>query len=387
MSAITVEAHRKRFSVKAAPMQPLSAVVAEVLGQLKLPDVRPEECRLVLKGKALDLSTPVRFANIGRDKLELHTGREQVLGVQEAPQPVAAVAPAAQQPPAAAAAQPIAPSASAAAASQAPPAAAPAAAAPAAMEEPSSSSAAAAAAALHPSVEVFGQRVWVFTRAAEQQAESSAAGAGPQDVDDAFFEFTEMDLRRVMASQVSQRAKQEGGHLMTAAMREKEERRRAESHGAVPIRLLLPDGQHCLQTALPATAPLRSVLALARAAMTEEAAAAAYLFTTPPRTVLKDLSASLYAAKMVPAAKVHVGIDVSKVPAGGQLIKPEVLALVEQPPERAAVMHANKPAQQQAAAGAASRSGLAAASGAAATPARAGGTGAKGVPKWLKIGK
>ena len=64
----------KRFSVKAAPMQPLSAVVAEVLGQLKLPDVRPEECRLVLKGKALDLSTPVRFANIGRDKLELHTG-------------------------------------------------------------------------------------------------------------------------------------------------------------------------------------------------------------------------------------------------------------------------------------------------------------------------
>lgn len=242
----------------------------------------------------------------------------------------------------------------------------------------------------------------------------------------------QMDLRRVMASQVSQRAKQEGGHLMTAAvgtrcspalscmhatagpcaaqhvaacqplgsphvpcpvpptgvqMREKEERRRAESHGAVPIRLLLPDGQHCLQTALPATAPLRSVLALARAAMTEEAAAAAYLFTTPPRTVLKDLSASLYAAKMVPAAKVHVGIDVSKVPAGGQLIKPEVLALVEQPPERAAVMHANKPAQQQAAAGAASRSGLAAASGAAATPARAGGTGAKGVPKWLKIGK
>jgi hypothetical protein len=58
-------------------MMPLSAVVADVLGQLKLAEagVRPEDCRLLLKGKPLtDLTTPVRFANIGRDKLELHTG-------------------------------------------------------------------------------------------------------------------------------------------------------------------------------------------------------------------------------------------------------------------------------------------------------------------------
>jgi hypothetical protein len=67
----------RRFSVKATPMMPLSAVVADVLGQLKLTEagVRPQDCRLLLKGKPLtDLSTPVRFANIGRDKLELHTG-------------------------------------------------------------------------------------------------------------------------------------------------------------------------------------------------------------------------------------------------------------------------------------------------------------------------
>lgn len=70
-------------------------------------------------------------------------------------------------------------------------------------------------------------------------------------------------------------------------MREREERRRAEAYGAVPIRLYLPDGVHCLQTALPATEPLSSVLALARAALQPGAAAGTHLFTTPPRTVLK----------------------------------------------------------------------------------------------------
>jgi hypothetical protein len=64
----------KRFTIKVTPMQPLSAVVADVLGQLKLLDVRPEDCTLSLRGKALDLSTPVRFAAAGRDKLELKTG-------------------------------------------------------------------------------------------------------------------------------------------------------------------------------------------------------------------------------------------------------------------------------------------------------------------------
>lgn len=70
-------------------------------------------------------------------------------------------------------------------------------------------------------------------------------------------------------------------------MREREQRRRAEAYGAVPIRLYLPDGTHCLQTALPATEPLSSVLALARTALLPGVAAGAYLFTTPPRAVLK----------------------------------------------------------------------------------------------------
>lgn len=233
--------------------------------------------------------------------------------------------------------------------------------------------------------------MWVFTRQAEQQAEG-AAGGSQADVDDSFYDFTEADLRRAMASQAAQRAKQEGGHLMTAAMREKEERRRAESYGDVPIRLYLPDGATVLQTALPATAPLSELLGLARAALAPGAEARAFLFTTPPRTVLRDLSPSLYSAKLVPAAKVHVGVDASKAAAaaGGQAqqehVRPEVLALAEAPPERSAVMHARPAGQRQPAAGAAAGGGTAAAAAAGSTRAAGAAQVQKGVPKWLKLG-
>jgi hypothetical protein len=172
-------------------------------------------------------------------------------------------------------------------------------------------------------------------------------------------------------------------------MREREERRRAEAYGAVPIRLYLPDGQHCLQASLPATAPLSEVLALARAALPPQLAHAAYLFTTPPRTVVKpdQLQRSLYAAKMVPAAKAHVGLDAAAAPAGRPRIRPEVAALAEAPPRRDATMHGAS--TQQAAHAAVPGDASAAAADRSARVAAQGGSaaGSKGVPKWLKLSK
>lgn len=113
-----------------------------------------------------------------------------------------------------------------------------------------------------------------------------------------------------------------------------------------------------------------------------------------PHHPRQDLSLSLYTAKLIPAAKVHVGLDASKAspPAGapGELIRPEVLAIVEAPPKRADVMHASKApaaAQQVAAGGTGDGSAGASGSGAAGAAARPGATGGKGVPKWLKLGK
>ncbi len=116
----------------------------------------------------------------------------------------------------------------------------------------------------------------------------------------------------------------------------------------------------------------------------------------PLASTQQDLSLSLYAAKLIPAAKVHVGLDASKAsPAAGapaELIKADVLAIVEAPPQRADVMHARKApaaAQQEQPAGSGAGSGSAGASGSggAGAAARQGATGGKGVPKWLKLGK
>lgn len=40
-----------------------------------------------------------------------------------------------------------------------------------------------------------------------------------------------------------------------------------------------------------------------------ELAPGLYLYTTPPKTLLKDAAASLYSLQLVPAAHIHVGLD------------------------------------------------------------------------------
>lgn len=58
-----------------------------------------------------------------------------------------------------------------------------------------------------------------------------------------------------------------------------------------------------------------------------------YLYTSPPKQALRDLSQSLYQAELAPAANVYFGAD-DMAPAGGQVLKPEVLALLGEPPGR-----------------------------------------------------
>lgn len=58
-----------------------------------------------------------------------------------------------------------------------------------------------------------------------------------------------------------------------------------------------------------------------------------YLYTAPPKQALRDLSQSLYQAELAPAANVYFGTD-GMAPTGEQVLKPEVLALLGQPPGR-----------------------------------------------------
>jgi hypothetical protein len=134
-----------------------------------------------------------------------------------------------------------------------------------------------------------------------------------------------------------------------------------------------------------------------------------YLYTTPPKTLLKDkdLGATLYQAQLVPAAHIHVGFNPDKCGGGGQgagpVLQPAVEALLQEelPPEvvpSAAAEDsstsgaAGSSGATQAAGSSALRAAAAAVTGAGAgtLSAAAGGPGsAPGakVPKWLKLGK
>ncbi len=412
----------KRYTVRASPMAPLSAVVEEALRQAGVVGVAPAACALELKGKALDQRLPLRFANLpATAKLELKTGQEPVLGVRAAPAAPsaapAAAAPRPPAPPAQAPPQPSAPPATMPAAASAPAAApppaapaplpappparpaAPAAAPPAAPAPPPAPSAPASAPEAPPSAAaaLLGREAAIFSRADEMAADAAAAApaaaaAGAED-DDSVFEVTEADLRAVMAGYArAARAREAPRGLATRAMREAEAAARAAAAGAVAVRAELPGGL-VLQAAFPAAAPLAELRALVARALAPAAAAGGFhLFTTPPKAVLHDMSASFYSAGFVPAARVHVGLNDAAVAAaaaaGGGAVRPEVLALLGPPPPRGEVLRARGAGAGSGGAGGQGASGsgaepVARPAGDGAPRRAAGGGGSK--PKWLKL--
>ncbi|GAB4818950.1 hypothetical protein N2152v2_005996 [Parachlorella kessleri] len=447
-------------------MQPLKAVVAEALTLSKLEDVAPESCKLLFNKKEQDLATPIRFAGLPASaKLELVTGREPKLGVQEAARlPVPTAAPASAQ----AAAAPTS-GAAAALAQPAPapgqqhtgqPAAAPAtgpltmpapALAPlgagghsqtaaASVGQPAVPSTGAPAGAhgpgvppdeanagtarpgphqqqpvehqrepqqqqqQHASVAVFGQEVHVFTREAELALESSHMALSDRAPDESFYEFGEGDLQKAMAGFSRARAEAESSHLMTKQMRANEEARRAAAYGPVTIRVSLPDG-HVLQATFQASHPLSKLRGVVRRAVVEGLGDRLSLYTTPPKVLLKDMDTNFYQAKLIPAARVHVGIQGQPAsPQGAPLLRPEVLQLVGPPPDKAAALQRRGSAAGapvggggdkrrnggEGAAGAGGGSRGEGGAGGAGQGTRLGGSGSPGavrLPKWMKIGK
>lgn len=333
-----------------------------------------------------------RFANLPAGaKITLKTGHERVLGFREAPPPV---------PP-----QPSKPTTAVASASQNLPSDPPTqhsipndppVVQPAVATTPNAQpvvSPAPAVAPVEPSApndgsHIFaGRPIHVFTRESEAEEDAARVTFPLADLDEAAYEVTEADLRAQLAGYARRQA-QEGKHLMTKAMREAEAARKAASYGSVPIRVEFPNN-FVLQASFPAVAPVAELRELVEAALTPETAAGFYLFTTPPKTELKDMSQSFYAAGLVPAARVHVGLKGGEAAAGGSCLRPEVVGLVDKPPTRAVALGV---AEKNAAGG----SNEAGPSGSKPSPASGQGASgsaqgepkrkkAGGVPSWMKL--
>lgn len=213
------------------------------------------------------------------------------------------------------------------------------------------------------------------------------------DPPDAFFELTAEDLQRMQAQAAAKRKAESVFKTRTA--REAESAARAASMGPVRVRLHLPDGT-LLQSDFKATDALSRVQDLLHKLAAPELAPGLYLYTTPPKTLLKDAAASLYSLQLVPAAHIHVGLDEKRAqaatPTGGGWLRPEVQALMQeavpeqqqaadaQQEEESAAGSSNNAAEAAAAAQRAARLAAAAARQSSGSAAAGGGK----VPKWFK---
>ena len=251
-------------------------------------------------------------------------------------------------------------------------------------------------------IAVFSQRAVEAAAAAARAAAAGGGGGGgaaaasDDPLPDEFFEFTADDFAEVARAQ--QRRAAAEAVLMTRTAREAQARARAERMPPVPVRLHFPDGS-IVQADFRATQPLAAVLDLARAVAAPALAAALHLYTTPPKAVLRDAAATLFALQLYPAAHVHVGAageSAAAAVAGGPLgsaLRPEVAALMSDavPAALAGRAEANAGGGAGGSAADADRERVLAEARRRAAAAAAGGRadggdggGERKVPKWLK---
>ncbi|XP_027872950.1 tether containing UBX domain for GLUT4 isoform X2 [Xiphophorus couchianus] len=128
------------------------------------------------------------------------------------------------------------------------------------------------------------------------------------DLPDEFFEVTMDDVRKRFAQLKSERKLLEEAPLLTKALREAQMKEKMERYPKVVLRIQFPD-RHVLQGFFRPLETVGAVRHFLRSHL-EDPEISFYLFITPPKTILKDPSATLVEADLFPGALVYFGSDV-----------------------------------------------------------------------------
>jgi tether containing UBX domain for GLUT4 len=196
---------------------------------------------------------------------------------------------------------------------------------------------------------------------------------------DDFYAATPSDLQTSMASLSGATRSMNNAPMMTKKMRDAEQAKKMSRFRKVLIRVCFPDRTALQGTFAPAST-VRDVIKFVNDALRDPKGVRFCLFVTPPKTVLKDLGATLWSLGLVPAALVNIGIEVGPAESSA-LLSDEALGMLEDvPPPGAAVFSTTAPPV------AAETTGSAAAH-ASRLPRSGAGGASKKVPKWLGRGK
>ncbi|XP_076001897.1 tether containing UBX domain for GLUT4 [Genypterus blacodes] len=127
------------------------------------------------------------------------------------------------------------------------------------------------------------------------------------ELPDEFFEVTIDDVRKRFAQLKSERKVLEEAPLMTKALRESQMKEKMDRYPKVVLRIQFPD-RHVLQGFFRPLETVASVRDFVKSHL-EDPRLHFYLFTTPPKTILSDTSATLFQANLFPGALVYFGSD------------------------------------------------------------------------------
>ncbi|XP_030450340.2 plant UBX domain-containing protein 1 isoform X1 [Syzygium oleosum] len=150
--------------------------------------------------------------------------------------------------------------------------------------------------------EKFGREIRVFETSASSLTENVAPGT---DETDDFYEFTAEDYHRLLTT------KKEEKHLKTRKLREAEEAARRSRITKTTIRVRFPDN-HTLEATFHPSEKIESLVALLEKVVAKPEMPF-YIYTTPPKKQIKDLSQDFYSAGFIPGAIVYFSYDAQKV--------------------------------------------------------------------------
>ncbi|KAJ6716180.1 PLANT UBX DOMAIN-CONTAINING PROTEIN 1 [Salix koriyanagi] len=169
--------------------------------------------------------------------------------------------------------------------------------------------------------EKFGRDLHVFETSV---VSLSLPRASSDENTDDFYEFTPEDYYRLL------RTKKEDKYLKTKKIREAEEAARRSRITKTAIRIHFPDN-HTLEVVFNPSEKIQSLFDLLSRVLAQPEVPF-YLYTTPPKKQIKDLSQDFYSAGLIPGAIVYFSYDMpkredSEAFSSGPFLQEEVMAL------------------------------------------------------------
>ncbi|KAK2397393.1 Plant UBX domain-containing protein 1 [Trifolium repens] len=167
--------------------------------------------------------------------------------------------------------------------------------------------------------EKFGQEIRVFETLS--LSASPNAAENKEEEPEEFYEFTAEDYYKILAT------KKDDKFLKTRKLREADAAARRSRMTKAGIRVRFPDN-HTLEATFQPSDTIQSLIDLLNKVIAQPEKPF-YLYTTPPKKLIKDVSQDFYAAGFCPGAIVYFSYDVSKGDGSddGPYLREEVMSL------------------------------------------------------------